>query len=147
MEFFAVWRMFWGDLNTPDSFHDRPYEAGLNQIGHIALGAIAVCVACLAWSMFYAEMPYKAAVWLAVTGGYAVIIEAWRQGWAGADSVVDSAFFGMGAAIPLVALSEAAIRPEIKLVANEVEGLAAIATAFVALAVYVYPRARRKWGR
>jgi len=27
------------------------------------------------WCMVYAEMSYKAAVWLAITGGYAVIIE------------------------------------------------------------------------
>jgi hypothetical protein len=141
-----VWRAFWGELNTPDNFKDRPYEAGLNQLGHIALGAVAVCVACLAWSMVVGEMPYKALAWLLVLGLYVVVIEWWRQDWQGADSVVDSAFFGIGAAIPLVALSETAIHPEVRLGVNAVEGLVSICAAGVSLAVYVYPRARRKWG-
>lgn len=147
MDYLSIWRMFWGDLNTPDSFHDDPYQAGLNQLGHIALGAAAVCAACLLYALLMDEMPHKALTWLLVTGGYALIIECLRQGWAGADSVVDSVFFGMGAAIPLISLSEVAIRPHIKLVPNEIEGLVSIGAAVVALAVYVYPRARRKWGQ
>lgn len=41
------------DILIPDDFHDRPYLAGLNQIGHMAFGgalmmAFGVYAACLA---------------------------------------------------------------------------------------------------
>ncbi len=142
-----VWRAFWGELNTPDDFHDKPYEGGMNQAVHWIMGGIAVITICLVWAITYGEMPYKIPTWCAVTGGYALIIEYWRQGWNGADSVRDTYFFGLGAALPLVSLSEVAFRPEIKLVPNAVEGLIGIGVTVLSLAVYVYPRARRKWGQ
>ena len=147
MDFFAVWRMFWGDLNTPDSFHDRPYEGGMNQAVHVIMGAATVVVICLVWAIAYGEMPYKIPTWCVVTGGYAMIIEWFKQGWKGADSILDTYFWGLGAALPLVSLSEVAFRPEIKLVPNAVEGLIGIGVTVLSLAVYVYPRARRKWGQ
>lgn len=144
MGFFAVWRMFWGDLNTPDSFPDDPYQAGLNQAGHVLVGAILAVVTCLGWYLVAGEMPYKWAVWLTLVGGYLTLIECWRQGWAGADSIVDTAFVGMGVSLPLVTLSETQSGA---LQVHAVEGLVSIGAAVVALAVYVYPRARRKWGQ
>ncbi len=31
MDFFAIWRSFCGDLNTPDSFPDDPYPRDQGQ--------------------------------------------------------------------------------------------------------------------
>ena len=140
-----VWRSFWGELNTPESFHDKPYEGGMNQAVHWLMGGVAVVVICLAWAVAYGEMPYKIPTWVCVTGGYAILIEWLRQGWKRVDSLIDTYFLGLGAALPLVTVSEAAFRPEIKLVPNPVEGLIGIGAAVLSLAVYVYPRAKRKW--
>lgn len=145
MEFISVWRMFWGDLNTSDSFYDKPYEGGMNQAVHILIGIALVCIVCLGYALLMSEMPYKTLTWLTITGGYAVVIEGWRQGWMEEDSLVDTAFVGLGAAIPLVALSEVSFRPHIKLVPNETEGMISICIAIITLAIYVYPRAKRKW--
>lgn len=145
MDFLSIWRMFWGELNTPDSFYDKPYEGGMNQAIHILIGIALVCIICLGYALLTGEMPYKSLTWLTVTAGYAVLIESWRQKWMGEDSLVDTAFVSLGAIIPLVSLSEVSFQPNIKLVPNEIEGLVSICVAIVALAIYVYPRAKRKW--
>ena len=59
MSFWAVWASFWGELNTPDCYHDDPYGGGLNQLGHVALGCTAAVMACLIWAGIFDEMPYR----------------------------------------------------------------------------------------
>lgn len=137
-----VWRSFWGELNTPESFHDKPYEGALNQAGHILIGAVLAVVVCLGWLVAFGEMPHKWAVGLALVGGYLTVIECLRQGWQGADSVVDTAFVAQGVSLPLVTLSETQSGA---LEVHAVEGLVGIGAAVLSLALYVYPRARRKW--
>lgn len=138
-----VWRSFWGELNTPDSFHDQPYEGALNQAGHIMIGAAASVVFCLLWQMACGEMPYRWAVGIGLSLAYLLLIECWRQGWQGADSIVDAAFVALGVSLPLVSLRE--VRPG-ALEPKAFEGIVGLVCAVAALALYVYPRARRKWG-
>ena len=145
MSFWAVWASFWGELNTPDCYHDDPYGGGLNQLGHVALGSTAAVMACLIWAGIFDEMPYRRPLGMAVAGGYTVVIEWWRQGWQGADSIVDSAFFSMGVSLPLVSLHEVAFLPRIILEPQIGAGLSAIGATATALLVYVWPRAVRKY--
>ena len=140
-----VWRSFWGELNTPDDFHDKPYEGGMNQAVHWIMGAASIVVICLLWAILYGEMPYKIPTWCVVTGTYALAVERLRQGWKGADSIVDTYFFGLGSALPLLALTEVSFRPKINLEPNPIEGLTGLGVTVVSLALYVYPRAKRKW--
>lgn len=138
-----IWKSFWGELNTPDSFSDQPYEGALNQAGHIMIGATAAVILCLLWQMAFGEMPYRWAVGLGLSIGYLLLIECLRQGWQGADSVVDAAFVSLGVALPLISLRE--VRPG-ALEPQAIPGIVGLLCAAAALGLYVYPRARRKWG-
>jgi membrane-bound ClpP family serine protease len=140
-----VWRMFWGDLNTPSSFPTDPQGAFLNQLGHIAAGLVAAIVLCYAFLLGFGEMPYRWGVWFAIVAIYLVAIEWFTQGWNKADSVIDGAFVALGAAIPLAGLKEIAFHPKVVLEPRPIEGLAVLVISALALAAYVYPRAVRRW--
>lgn len=141
----AVWQSFWGDLNTPSAFRDDPAGAAANQAGHLAIGAFAAAFLSLAYCAIYGEMPFRIAVWLGVTWGYLVAVEWLTQGWKGGDSIIDGAFVSLGAAVPLASLKEVSFQPRVVLEPRPEQGLLILATIAVALAVYVYPRAVRKW--
>lgn len=130
-------------MNTPDAFSDEPYFGGANQGVHILMGVAACAVVCLSWSWAFGEMPYKVPTACILAGLYMVLIEWMKQGWNGADSVVDSAFFTLGVCAPLVAFTEDPVT--LQLEPQRGPFFAWLACAVVALAVYIYPRARRKY--
>jgi hypothetical protein len=142
----AIMRAFWGDFNDPTTYAADPYGAVVNQLGHIALGCAAVVAICAFWALVYGEMPYRWAVGFVVVFLYAVIVEFWWQRWFGADSTIDTAFVAMGASAPLVSLHEVTYRPEIRLEHYPVNMLVWLACTALALALYVWPRARRAYG-
>lgn len=141
----AVWSSFWGELNTPSSFYADPYGALTNASGHMLLGLCLSAGLALAYCAAFGEMPFRWAVWAAVTFGYLILIEWLKQDWQKADSIKDGGFVALGAAIPLLALKEVAFHPKVVLEPKPVEGLAVLAVSVIALAAYVYPRAVRKW--
>lgn len=94
----AVWLAFWGELNTPSAYQDDPYGALANQSGHLALGAFLAAALSLAYCGIFGEMPFRWPVWASVVTTYLVAVEWLKQGWSGADSVIDSAFVALGAA-------------------------------------------------
>lgn len=136
----AVWSAFWGELNTPDSFHARPYAALTNGAGHILLGLWCSAAISLAYCLATGEMPYRWTVWLLVTALYLWLIERIKQDWQKADSVIDGGFVSLGAAVPLAALKEVSFHPKVVLEAQPVWGLVVLAAVPIALAAYVTPR-------
>lgn len=142
----SIWRAFWGDLNTPSTYYADPYGAAVNQISHMALGAVAVVAICAAWALIYGEMPYRWGAGVAVVVLYAAVIELGVQRWSGQDSTVDTAFVAMGAAAPLVSLHEVTFLPAIRLEFYAGNALTWLVCAVATLAVYVAPRIRR-WAR
>ncbi len=141
----AVWRAFWGDLNTPSSFPDDP-EGGLkNQASHILLGLYLSACLCIAYALIYGEMPHRVGVWFAVTITYFWLIELRRQQWQGADTLIDTGFVGLGAAVPLVSLKELAFHPEIDLRLQLTGAVVVFVAIPVALAAYGVPRIFRKY--
>ena len=141
-----IWRAFWGELNTPFDFSDQPYYGALNQIGHIAIGREAVTLICA--GLAFVGWPVNA--WLVaafVVVFYAVVIELWRQKWMGADTVVDTAFLSLGATYAPLALQLTPSGRWIRTQEATTAIAAWVAVVLIALSVYVYPRARRKWGK
>lgn len=141
----SLWLAFWGDLNTPSSFPADP-EGGLkNQGWHILIGFYLSACLCIVWALIAGEMPHRAGVWLTVTAGYFWVIELRRQQWQGADTLIDTAFVGLGAALPLVSLKEVALRPEIDLRLQMAGAVLVFVAIPVALAAYGLPRLYRKY--
>ena len=141
----SVWQSFWGELNTPSSFHDDPVGAVENQVGHISQGAFITAAICLIYGAWFGEMPYRWPTWVGVALGYLVLIEWVKQGWKGADSLADGGFFVLGSATVLVAFKELPHDSKVVLELQIGPGLAALAAIVIALAAYVYPRAVMKW--
>lgn len=141
----AVWLAFWGELNTPSSYRADPYGALTNAASHILLGMFFVVLISLLYCLAAGEMPVRFYVWAVVTLGYLFVVERLLQEWNGPDSIVDAGFVGLGAAAPLVALKEVSFQPMVALEPKPLQGLVALAAIVVALAVYVLPRAVRKW--
>lgn len=140
----AIWAFlvaFWGEINTPESYPDKPYEAALNQIGHLFIGALFSSGVCVVYAAAIGEMPYKWIVFSALVGGYAALIEWLQQGWAGADSIVDIGFVALGVVAPLVALTEDA--RTLQLVYNPGPFGLWTGTTAIILGLYIYPRVRR----
>ena len=140
----SVWLAFWAELNTPSNYAADPYGGFTNQASHWAVGIAAAAATCLLFGLLAGEMPPRWGVWLAVTLGYAVWIEKIKQEWAGPDSIVDTGFVALGAALPLASLKETAFRPRIALELHAEAGLAVLAGSAIALLAYVYPRLK-KW--
>ena len=140
-----VWRAFWGELNSPSDFSDQPYVGALNQIGHIAIGREAVTLICA--GLVFVGWPVNAwLVALFVATFYAVVIELIRQKWMGADTIVDTAFVALGATYAPLALQ---LTPSGRWVRTEEATMAVVCWIVIvvaALALYVYPRAKRKYG-
>lgn len=141
----AVWLAFWGDLNTPESYPDRPDLAAANQGAHWGIGVALSAIVCLAWFAIFGEMPYREAVWVSVVTTYLVAVEWLRQGWRGVDSVTDGMFLGLGAALPLVALKERMTAAGPTLDPRPEWGLPLIAATVVIYAAHIIPRAVRRY--
>ena len=141
----AVWLSFWGELNTPNSFRSDPAGAATNQSAHMFWGLIAAISACMAWNAEFGEMPHREATWAFVTLFYLVVIEKVQQSWSGADSVIDTAFWSLGAAIPLFSLKEVSFHPKVVLELQERDTWLVLAAVALSLIVYLLPRAVRKW--
>ena len=141
-----IWRAFWGELNTPFDFSDQPYYGALNQIGHIAIGREAVTLICAG----LASVGWPVDAWfvaMSVVTFYAVAIELWRQKWMGADTIVDTAFVALGATYAPLALQ---LTPSGRWVRTEEATMAVVCWIVIvvaALALYVYPRAKRKYDK
>lgn len=141
----ALWLAFWGDLNTPSSFADDPEGGGKNQATHILIGFYLAAVVCIAWALAIGELPHRMAIWPAVTLTYFCVIELRRQQWQGADTLIDTGFVGLGAAVPLVSLKEIAFQPEIDM-RLQLPGAVVVFVAIpLALLAYVAPRIFRKY--
>jgi hypothetical protein len=141
----GVWRAFWGDLNTPSDFSSQPYFGALNQIGHIAIGREAVTLICIAYAAAFGAVPNAWFAALFFVLFYAVVIEIWRQKWVGRDTVVDSCFVAIGAAYTPLALQ---LTPSGRWVRTQEATTAVLVWIFIAvlaLALYVYPRAKRRY--
>lgn len=141
----AVWLAFWGDLNTPSSFPSDPAGAATNQSAHMFWGLIAAIVSCMVWHAIFGEMPFRVATWAVLTLAYAVVIEKWQQSWSGPDSIIDTGFWSLGAAIPLFSLKEVSFRPKVVLELQERDTWIVLAVVAVAMMAYILPRAVRKW--
>lgn len=139
-----IWRAFWGEMNTPGSYPADPYGAAANQLGHMALGAVAAAVLCMGWAAVTGEMPYRLVSGIALVLAYTVAIEWWRQGWQRADSIIDTLFVALGIAAPMASLREAAIDP-IRLDPDPPVFFWWLAVAATCFALYIYPRARRAY--
>ncbi len=95
----SVWSAFWRELMTPDRFEGRPYEAFMNQVGHVAAGVVLAMAALALGDQVLGKAPNPWLVWPVVALGYAILIELSRQKWFGADTVLDSAFVSLGAVL------------------------------------------------
>jgi hypothetical protein len=144
---FQIWRMFWGELNAPESYPLDWYRALTNQVSHKAVAAIVSAAVCVIYALYWKEMPYRVPVWFALVISYAFWVEYLRQGWRRHDSFNDTYFVGLGLAAPLVSLHEVAYEPEIRLelVGDGMGFIAWLAVASVSLAAHVIPRLVRKW--
>lgn len=144
-----VWRAFWRDLNTPEDFADQPVKGATNQVGHIAIGCAVTAGLCSAWVQLFGDgaltWPRVAATAIFVVLVYLFAIEFGRQGWAGRDTVEDTAFVALGAVLPAVLMQMTPSGRWIRLDEASAAFLVWLAVTCGALALYVYPRARRKW--
>ena len=143
---FAALAAFWDELNTPTKYQDDPYGAAVNQLGHVALGAFAVSAVCVAWQLAFGEMPYRVSTWLILTTGYALLVEWVVQGWSRADSMIDTAFVALGFLIPLASFKEVGrYRDGVTLYLDAPTSAMCLVTLLIMLAIYVTPRAIRKY--
>lgn len=140
----AVWLSFWGDLNTPSSFPDDPEGGMKNQASHVLIGLILSAWVCVGWALVAGEMPYRLGVWCAVVSTY-FWFEMKRQEWQGADTLIDTGFVGLGAAVPLVSLKEVAFQPEIDLRLQLAGAILILIAIPVAVLAYGAPRMVRKY--
>lgn len=144
--FRAAWQSFWGDLDTPSSYPDRPDLAAANQAGHWSVGVGLAGFACLMWFAILGEMPHREAVWAAVVCLY-LTWEIRRQGWEGVDTITDTIFVALGAAFPLFSLKERMTPEGPTLDPRPDLGLPLMAATLVILAAHLIPRARRRLKR
>ena len=107
----VVFASIWREAMTPNDYRGKPYDAVLNQIGHIAVGAFFCAFACVSWGAVAGEMPVRALVWLMLVTAYYGVVEIGIQGLRKADSMKDTFFVALGVAIPLVALAEVSSPP------------------------------------
>lgn len=143
-----VLKAFWDDLNTPEDFADQPAKGAANQVGHIAIGGVFTTGICSVWVQVFGygalTWPIVVAVATVVVLFYLVVIELGRQKWAGQDTVEDAGFVALGAALPAAALDMTPSGRWIRTDQGSLGFLIWLACAVIALALYVYPRAKRK---
>lgn len=139
-------RDFWKELNTPDNFHANPYFGGLNQVGHVAIGAFFAGMICVIYGVIFGEMPYKTAVLGVMAVFYGFGIEVRVQKSSLSDGLADTAFFLLGACAILFSFTEVAVsNSEILLKLNRAEAVLSLVCIVLALVLYILPRAVRKY--
>lgn len=139
-------RQFWAELNTPDTFHADPYGGGMNQLGHIALGAFFAGLAYVVIGVLFGEMPYKVAMLASMLFLYGGVIEWQVQGSSLKDGAQDTLFFMLGVLIPTISFSEVRAGSDgIFLRLETGPAIAAMAASKVCLILYIIPRAWRKY--
>jgi hypothetical protein len=141
----GIWRAFWAELNTPEDFAAEPVKGVTNQAGHMAFAAAGAAGLGSVWTQVFGTVPMWA-VSAAVIGIYAVWIELLRQKWQGRDTISDTAFWSLGAVLPASAMSLTPSGRWIRTDEASSAFLIWLACAVLALAVYAYPRAKRKYG-
>ena len=142
----SVWRAFWQELNTPDRFAAQPYYAFINQVGHMALGAVLVLTVGAVWSQATGKAPPGWPVACGVIAVYVIAVELVRQKWVGADTLLDASFVSMGAVLAPITLRLTDSGRWISVDDASGAFLVWLAGATAALAAYVYPRLVAAYG-
>lgn len=124
-----------------ESYDNEPYMAALNQFAHYMLGVYATVAVCVTFAVVSGEMPYKTEVFFVLSAFYLGVIEIWKQGWRGRDTIIDSTFFSLGVASPLVSVSELSIGPPIMLGLNPFWSFFVMLMLPVLLLAHVWRRA------
>jgi hypothetical protein len=143
-----VWKSFWVDLNTPESYPDDPYKAFINQVfGHaLGVGGLGSILICVIYEHTYGEFPYRIAVWFGLVSFYFFIVEGHLQKWR-KDFKVDTLFVALGAAIPMTALYEVQIEPTVRLEYTKEWFYITTAILFIVGLLHIYPRAVKKYSK
>ena len=141
-----IWRAFWEDLNTPEDFVAEPVKGATNQVGHMAIADAINTGIASAWTQVFGWVP---SLW--VTAGiviafYLIVIELVGQKWRGRDTISDTAFISMGAVHSAVTISLTPSGRWMRVEEWSSGFLIWLACATVALALYVWPRAKRAYG-
>ena len=144
--FWRVWSAFWRELNTPDAFTNQPYLGFINQVGHLALANNLAKAFTALWYDINGTLPDLWAVAVLVTLLYSGGIELFRQKWRGADTVLDSTFVALGASLVPVSMIPTPSGRWFRTEDWSSGFLFWLACAVLALALYVYPRAKRAYG-
>jgi hypothetical protein len=139
-----LFRDIWSEANRPDDYADSPYEAFINQFGHIALGAFVCALVSAGFGAVFGEMPPRLAVFLGILVAYFVLIEWKLQGYRPVDSITDAGFVGIGAALPLVALEEVKLCGRYVLELHSMATVAVLLGAAIALFAHVALIIRRR---
>lgn len=140
-------REFWAELNTPTEYLDDPYGGAVNQLGHIAGGAILSALFCLSFFQIAGEMPVRGAVISSFFFVYGGLIEWAVQRSRMIDGLQDTLFFMLGVCIVVLSFKEASISDDIVYLALEVgNAFATLGCSVLCLVLYIIPRARRKYG-
>ena len=93
------WKNF-KEFFKSQNFDNDPYGYLTNQIGHIVLGCYVVTlVVGFCFNFLCNEYPNQVPYVIAVMFAYVVIWELGVQGWKGLDTLEDSLYFSMGAAL------------------------------------------------
>lgn len=142
----SVWRAFWQELNTPDRFAAQPYYAFINQVGHMALGAVLVLTVGAVWAQATGRAPPGWPVAGGVIAVYVIAVELVRQKWVGADTLLDASFVSMGAVLAPITLRLTESGRWISVDDASGAFLVWLAGATAALAAYVYPRLVAAYG-
>jgi hypothetical protein len=141
----ALWAKFWAEIRRGESYDSDPYKAALNQFAHYMLGAYAAMAFCILYCIAFGEMPYKTEVLALFALSYLGAIELALQGWRGRDTLIDTAFFTLGVASPLVSVSELSIGPPVTLELHAVNAFVCMYMLPVLLLLHVWRREPGAW--
>jgi hypothetical protein len=142
----SVWSAFWRELMTPDRFEGKPYDAFINQVGHVAAGVVLAMAGLALGDQVLEKAPNPWLVWPVVALGYAILIELSRQKWFGADTVLDSAFVSLGAVLIPASMTMTPSGRWFRVEDWSAGFLFWLACTTLALAAYIYPRLRQAYG-
>ena len=159
--FWSLVRAVWRELNTPEDYAAEPVRGLTNQFGHLALAFVLTVSIASAWVQMSEVLPSVLAAAAAVIGAYvpplwaaavfviavyAIGIELIRQKWQGRDTISDTSFWSMGAVAAPIIISLTPSGRWIRVEEASSGFLIWLACAALALALYVWPRARRAYG-
>jgi hypothetical protein len=140
MMFWSLLLSFWEELNTPENYAGQPVKGATNQVGHMALAAAINMGIASAWIQIAGWVPSLWATAAAIIAVYLIVIELVTQKWRGNDTISDTAFWSLGAVLPATIISLTPSGRWIRVEELSSGFLFWLACAFVALALYVWPR-------